>query len=380
MTSRKKNLIFLFLNILLPLIAIGTLGVSSYLWYRVLMPETIPPPPVVSRSETNPNMFSAELSVNLTRVMSDFGVDDKDIKRRKADDIEDGLRHIYTIRVPEKASLMLINLNISIMAKDMGGSVFQGIESSSGTVLTITLGASKKPTDVVIFKKTPDIELKRAKMAIIIDDVGVRNPESAKKLCALDQVVTLSILPFRPHTSQVVELAKETETPYMLHMPMEPKSSKANPGEGVLLADDEKEVIIEKLTKAFRSVRDAGGLNNHMGSKATENVRTMEIVMEFLRDNNLFFIDSKTSLNTSGYTISNRLGVKSAIIDGYLDVDNDSAAIEKNLERLAQKAFITGWVIVIGHDRPNTLAVLEGKLPELEKRGIRFVGALKLIR
>ena len=266
------------------------------------------------------------------------------------------------------------------MVKEMGGSVFHGIESSNGRSLTLTLGSGKTTTDVVLLRKMPGVEVIKARMAIIIDDIGVRNPESGEKFCALEQCVTLSILPFRPYTKKMTVHARKTGTPYMLHMPMEPKSDKANPGKGVLLADDEKSVLLEKLRKAFVSVSGAGGLNNHMGSKITENVRAMEVVMEFLEDNNLFFIDSKTSQNTTGYPISKKMGVKSAIIDGYLDVENEEAAIEKRLERLAEQALTNGRVLVIGHDRPSTLAVLERKLPELEKRGITFVAAVDLLR
>jgi hypothetical protein len=161
---------------------------------------------------------------------------------------------------------------------------------------------------------------------------------------------------------------------------MEPKSSEANPGEGAILVSDTKDAIFGKLRNAFRSVRGAEGINNHMGSKATENVRTMEAVMEFLSSNNYFFIDSKTSLNSAAYSVSQKSGVKSAVIDGYLDVADDRAAIEKKLDILAEKAITNGTVIVIGHDRPNTLAVLERKMPELEKKGIAFVKVEDLIR
>jgi len=262
----------------------------------------------------------------------------------------------------------------------MGGSVFHGIEGADGKILTLTLGASRQPTDVIILRKIPGIEIKQAKMAIIIDDVGFRSPESARRFCNLGQVVTLSILPFQPYTEQDVELARDTGTPYILHMPMEPTSLEAKPGEGVINVNDEKSVIIQKLRKAFRSVNGAPGLNNHMGSKVTENVRAMEFIMSFLAENNLFFVDSRTSLNTVGYSTSTRMGVKSAIIDSYLDVEDNELFIEGRLEKLADEAFVKGQVIAIGHDRPHTLSVLEKKLPELEKRGITFVPASALIR
>ena len=379
MNADKSRLTFVLFCFLLPLIALSTLGVSSYLWYRALKPLPAAPP-VVSQKEKKPEAFSEELPGQLVPLLSEFGVEERDIKKKNADPAKDDVQHIYTVKIPEKSSLILLNMKISSMVKRMGGSVFRGIEGGDGAMLTLTLGASKQPTDILILRKIPGIELKQAKMAIIIDDVGFRSSESAGRFCNLGQVVTLSILPFQPHTKQDVELARETGTPYMLHMPMEPRSSEANPGEGVILADDEKSVIIQKLRKAFRSVNGAPGLNNHMGSKVTDNVRAMEFIMAFLAENGLFFVDSRTSLNTVGYATSTRLGVKSVIINSYLDVEDDEAYIENRLEKLTAEAFEKGQVIAIGHDRPHTLAVLERKLPELEKRGITFVPVSDLIR
>ncbi|MCE5248772.1 divergent polysaccharide deacetylase family protein [bacterium] len=374
-TSRKA----LLLTVIFPLAALISLIIATYAWYRVLKPEKIPQP-VIIQSKVTPEAFSAGLEGNLVAVLSAQGIDRKDIKRKDADMAKDGVRAIYTVKVPENISLTLLNLKITMLTRNMGGSVFQGLEGSNGATLTITLGSGKTPTDIVILKKSPGIELRQAKMAIIIDDLGIRNIDSARRFCALQQIVTLSVLPFQPHTSQVVDLARESGNPYILHMPMEPQSSEANPGEGAIRVGDTKQVMVEKLTKAFRSVRGAEGMNNHMGSKATESLRTMEIVMEFLSSNNYFFIDSRTSLNTVGYSLSHKAGVKSAIIDGYLDVADNQAAIEKKLDNLAAHALDTGSSVVIGHDKPNTLAVIERKLPELEKKGITFVKITDLLR
>lgn len=379
MQDKRRKRIILLINIALPLIAVIALGVSSYIWYKVLEPDKIPPP-VILQSKVSPKAFSAGLNGNLIETLSDFGIEEQNLTRKDIDTSIDTIRHVYTIRVPEKASLTLINLKITSMAKNMGGSVFSGIEGSNGKTLTITLGSGKIPTDIVVLKKVKGIELIQAKMAIIIDDLGIKSLNSAQRLCRLGQTVTLSILPFQRRTSKVVELAVETGTPYMLHMPMEPMSSKANPGKGAILTEDSKSQVIEKLEKAFRDVRGARGINNHMGSKATENVRSMEMVMNFLDEHNYFFIDSKTSLNTAGYRISQISGVKSAIIDGYLDVSDDRADIEKKLDYLAQNAFSNGYAVAICHDRANTVAVLERMLPELEKKGIKFVEISELIR
>jgi len=371
MEKLKNNLLF-FLYILLPLTAFILLGVSSYLWYSALKPEAVKIQEFIPL-HISPEEFSLGLESNLLAALSDCGIEKENIKVHEADTSLDGLKKIYNVRIPENASLSLFNFIISTMSHEMGGLVFQGIESSDGKTLTIKVGAGRTPTDVIILRKIRGIQAAKARMAIIVDDLGIKSLDLARRLCNLEQDLTLSILPFQRYTSEVINIARETGTSYMLHMPMEPKSMNVNPGEGAIYISDVESEIREKLAQAFKSVRGAQGLNNHMGSKATEDVRTMEIIMKYLNEKNYFFVDSQTSRNSKAYYLSQKLGVKSAKLFSYIDIEDDKAYINKRLYDLTEAAFDNGLVIAICHDRANTVEILEKKLPELEEKGIKFV-------
>ncbi len=372
MEAKFKKSIVKLLYILLPLTACIALGGSLYLLHRVLKPDL---PNVLHETplRASAQAFTLMLKGNLLEVLSDYEIDSDDIKIRKADKTYGNLNNIYTIGISESNSLTLLNYEISAMAGQMGGKVFQGIEDSKGRTLTLKVGAGKTPTDLIIIRKIRGIKVATAKMAIIVDDLGIKTLDLARRLCNLEQVVTLSILPFQHRTAGVIELARETGTPYMLHMPMEPKSARANPGEGAIRVSDIESDIIDKLERAFKNVNGADGVNNHMGSKATEDLRTMEIVMKYLKDNNYFFVDSQTSRNSKGYYLSQKKGVKSAKLYSFLDVEDDRDFIIKRLEKLAEAAIENGFVLTICHNRPTTVEVLEEKLPELEEMGIKFV-------
>ena len=372
MSEKLKKSMLLFLYIFLPLTAFILLGVSSYLGYKVLKPEAVKIQELIP-SRISPEAFSLGLEANLLKVLSDYGIEKKNIKVSEADSSLNDIKKIYNVRVPENASLSLLNFMISTMLHEMGGLVFQGIESSDGTTLTIKVGAGRIPTDFIILRKISGIKTTKAKMAVIVDDLGIRSLDLAKRLCNLNLDLTLSILPFQLYTSEVVDLARETGTSYILHMPMEPKSMNANPGEGAIYISDVESEIREKLTQAFKSVRGAQGVNNHMGSKATEDVRTMEIIMKYFNENDYFFVDSQTSRNSKAYNLSQKLGVKSAKLYSYIDVEDDKDFINKRLDDLAEAAFDEGLIVAICHNRPNTVEVLEKKLPELEERGIKFI-------
>jgi len=360
------------LYILLPLTACIALGVSLYLCYTALRFE-VPNIPEFIPLHVSAQAFSLGLKSNLLETLSDCGIENDDVKIQKADQSYGGLNYIYSIGIPETNSLTLMNYRITAMTREMGGRIFQGIEGSKGSTLTLKVGTGRTPTDLIILRKIKGIKAKTAKMAIIVDDLGIKDLNLARRLCNLDQIVTLSILPFQNRTDEVVALAIDTETPYMLHMPMEPKSAGANPGEGAVYVRDVESDIYDKLDAAFKSVRGARGINNHMGSKATEDVRTMEIVMTYLKDNDYFFVDSQTSRNSRGYYLSQKKGVKCEKLYSFLDVKDDKDFIMKRLDELAEAAIEHGLVVTICHDRRTTVEVLEEKLPELEEKGIKFV-------
>jgi uncharacterized protein len=375
---KKKSLIIPILSVLLPLAALTMAGVALFQWHtssRIKSAQN--PGSVVDR---DPDMFSKDLATALVSSLSDYGISQKDIRRTESRSGASGLRRSYTITIPSTTSLTFLNLKVNAAARKIGGKVFSGTENADGQLLTLTLGSRTTPTDIVIFRKNPTFEVRQAKAAIIIDDVGIRSIENIKRLCNKGRIITLSILPFQPYTAQAVAFAALNEIPYILHMPMEPKSKSEIPGKGSILITDTEAVVTEKLSRAFKSVRGAQGLNNHMGSKATEDLQVMETVMNFLKSNDYFFIDSKTSPVSIGIVMSQRVGVKSAAMTGYIDSEGNRGDIENRLVALANEAFVHGPVIIIGHDRPTTISVLEKNIPKLAQKGIRFVPASDIVK
>lgn len=362
-----------------PLVAIIALGASSYLWYKALVPEgeriSIPTPFNVS-----PDAFSSGLEGNLRSTLGEMGISENNLVSRSADEFKDDIRKIHTISIPQNSSLMLFNLSFTRMTKAMGGTVIRGVEGANGSSLTITVGVGNKATDIIVIRKRTGAIMKTARMAVVIDDLGIKSIDLARRLCNIERGLTLAILPFQSKTGEIVNLANKTGTAYILHMPMEPKSSETDPGRGSILSGDTAETIIRKLDRAFREVPGSNGINNHMGSKVTEEERVMEHVISYLRDHGGFFLDSQTSRVSVGYDLAQKMGVRGAKISGYIDVEDNTEAIEKRLDTLTEYALKNGSAIILGHDRPNTVTVLERKLPELEKKGIRFVTLTELLQ
>jgi polysaccharide deacetylase 2 family uncharacterized protein YibQ len=112
--------------------------------------------------------------------------------------------------------------------------------------------------------------------------------------------------------------------------------------------------IDQDLDTPYRAI----GINNHMGSKFTEDPVAMRIVLNSIKAKNLFFIDSLTSINSIGYTLAKDLGVKTAKRDVFLDNEQEPTKILAQIGKAIALAHKHGSAIAIGHPYPSTLEAL----------------------
>jgi len=217
------------------------------------------------------------------------------------------------------------------------------------------------------------------KVAFIIDDLGYET-EVARKMIELEFPVALSILPFLQYSKFIAEEAKKYNQEVILHLPMEANDSSTNPGPGAIKLYMPEEEIRQTVRKCLLNFPYIIGTNNHMGSKITENRKIMEIILEEIREYNIFFIDSITSKNSVAYEIAQEMGIKSAVRSVFLDNENDMDYIKEQMLKVQETALREGEVIAIGHSRINTFYVLKMMTPELIKAGIEIVPLSELVK
>jgi polysaccharide deacetylase 2 family uncharacterized protein YibQ len=217
------------------------------------------------------------------------------------------------------------------------------------------------------------------KVAFIIDDLGYET-EVAKKMMELEFPITLSILPFLQYSEFIAEEGRKNNQEIILHLPMEPSNSSTNPGPGAIKSSMSEEEIRQSVRNSIVNFPYIIGVNNHMGSKITENRKIMEIVLEEIKGYNLFFIDSMTSKNSIAYEVAQEMGIKTAVRSVFLDNENDMEYIKKQMLEIQETALREGEAIAIGHSRINTFYVLKRMIPELIKAGIEIVPVSKLVK
>ena len=207
----------------------------------------------------------------------------------------------------------------------------------------------------------------KARVAIIIDDMG-RDIKTLKEILAIDAPISVAVLPFLPHSRDVAKEANLMGRDVLLHLPMEPKELSGNdPGEGALFTNMSEAQIASQVKKDVDAVPHITGINNHMGSKFTEDERLMRIVLDIAKKKNLFFLDSKTTNKSAAYRLAKNMGLKTASRQIFLDNTEDIAYIKGQITELINVAKKRGSAIAIGHPHPATIAAIKEMMPRFNE-------------
>lgn len=196
---------------------------------------------------------------------------------------------------------------------------------------------------------------KKPKLAIIIDDMT--NASQVRGLKALNLKLNPSFFPPDKNHSETPKLALKFDF-YMVHLPLaainynKPELDTLNP-------NDSKERIFKKIKQIKKDFKDLRYINNHTGSLFTSNEEAMRKLYEVLKNQNIFFVDSKTIGNSKANKIAKELSMPYIQRDVFLDNEDDVNYVKKQLESAVKLAQKKGFVIAIGHPRKNTFKALE---------------------
>ena len=247
---------------------------------------------------------------------------------------------------------------------------------------------AKSPTfEIYPSKKIPSVKKQvksttpakhRPLVAIIIDDLGY-DEKIAIKFSNLNAVLTFSILPHSPFQKTIAHLSREKGFDIMLHLPMEPvEYPDVNPGPGTLLTSMTPDQLTRQLENDLDAVPFIKGVNNHMGSKMTAASSQMYQIFTILKKRGLYFVDSRTTVDTLCKPSARLFQIPFAQRDVFLDHVATVEFIRKQLNELVRIAQRNGYAVGIGHPHSLTYQVLREMLPELQKK-VRLVPASEIV-
>jgi polysaccharide deacetylase 2 family uncharacterized protein YibQ len=263
-------------------------------------------------------------------------------------------------------------------------------------------------------------------VALLIDDWGYSKSEAARTILSLPVPFTMAVLPHLPYSRHFALKATDLVLPggsgreessdkdqresgrlsrldqgcfvevsvgsrrtsfptkrreVMLHLPMEPQGyPDPDPGPRAVMVGMDEEAIGKRIDEAMKALPMVTGVNNHMGSAATSDRRTMAALMQALQERDLLFIDSLTSSESVAHAEAMQAGLPTAKNRIFLDYDNKNhTTIKANLEVLVKAAKSRGFALGIGHPHRATAEVLAREIPRLQAEGVRFVTVSEML-
>lgn len=202
-----------------------------------------------------------------------------------------------------------------------------------------------------------------AKLAIVIDDFGYRK-HNEEAILKLPTEISIAILPDSPLRDEMANKAASQGRDILIHLPMAPISKQ--PLEKNTLTPQMSAQEIERIIeRAIAKIPQAKGMNNHMGSAMTSDLTAMKHVMQTLQHHQFFFLDSVTIGRTQATQAASQTHVNVIKRNVFLDDSQKEADIERQFDRAVSIARKRGYAIAIGHPHPNTVRVLQRRIPLL---------------
>ena len=221
----------------------------------------------------------------------------------------------------------------------------------------------------------------RPRIAFIIDDIGAYDI-GALALKKLNIPITASILPDSPHARAQAKWVQNYGLETMLHIPMQPKNGNGatyNKNETITLKSKDGD-IRRLIRRAKKIVPHARGLNNHQGSLATSNRPLMVRTLKIIKEEGLFFVDSRTIGNSAAYDVAVQMGIRSTYKDVFLDHVSTYDHSRAQIRRLVEVALSKGQAVAIGHPHQSTLNAIRDSISYIRSKNIEIVYVSQLLK
>lgn len=216
------------------------------------------------------------------------------------------------------------------------------------------------------------------KIVVIIDDLGL-DPEATNILASIPGPYTLAYLPYADNLPMQTATVKAAGHELMVHLPMQSHRDTADPGKKALLAGLSFDEFGERMEWNLSQFTGYVGINNHMGSKLTEDAALMVRLMARLRRDGLLFVDSLTTPKSVGKRAAKAIDVPFLARDVFLDNERSAEYIKRQLATTERVAKLRGYAIAIGHPYPETLNALKEWQKTLEFKGFKLVAISQIM-
>lgn len=234
--------------------------------------------------------------------------------------------------------------------------------------------AESSSAAVTDFRPEEERKSEKPQIALIFDDLG-GSLQDIKDVHSLGIPLTVAVLPDLKFSKNISHIADRCGFSVLVHLPMEPQQDTpafVKERDNFIRSNQPVREVDRLLRRYLNSSRVAVGVNNHMGSRATEDKKLMRLIMQRLKEKGMVFIDSHTSERSCCCEVASQVKVLCAENSGFLDSVDELSAVNDKISRLAGLAETRGKIVVIAHPKHNTFSALRRRLPALKNK-IEFI-------
>jgi polysaccharide deacetylase 2 family uncharacterized protein YibQ len=216
-------------------------------------------------------------------------------------------------------------------------------------------------------------------LVFVIDDAG-NNLRELEPFLRIPFPLTIAVLPGLPNSAEAAKRIRSAGKDVILHQPMEAIGGQ-NPGPQAIYSGMSAQEIRSILSRNITEVGPVAGMNNHQGSKVTMDSEAMETILAFCREQGIYFLDSRTTSETSVPAAARRLGIKIAERDIFIDNEQDRDSMLRYITSGLARAQKNGHAVMIGHTWSPALApLLAERFPLLTSQGYTIKTASDIIK
>lgn len=216
-----------------------------------------------------------------------------------------------------------------------------------------------------------------AQLVFVFDDGG-QNLAHLEKFMELPFPITVAVLPQIAHSKEAADRIRKSGNEVMLHQPMQALNKNVNPGPGAITPNMDENQIISTLFQNINELGPIAGMNNHEGSAITADAEKMSTILKFASESGLFFLDSRTNVDTKVPYVASELGYsyyeRNIFLDNEKDPSKKRSDILNEINKGLALANKNGVVIMIGHIWSADIlpGILKEIYPELVQKGYTF--------
>lgn len=215
----------------------------------------------------------------------------------------------------------------------------------------------------------------RARIAIIIRDMGLRARNTKTALDTMPAQVTFAFSPYGKDLDLWAKTSRQKGHEILLAIPMESVNLvQENPGELALLADRTRVENTRRLHVIMTKMHGYTGMIPHMGSRFTATVEDIQgPILDELKLRGLLFVDNRSNPNSLAVQFSRNRQIPSAYVNRHIDTELVQAKINAELLELEARAKQFGAAVGEAQAIPISLKAIESWIATLDPEEIVLV-------